>query len=46
MTETGAEAIGTFVLGTVKGDLHDIGKTLVGGAPVTASFAEEIGVSG
>jgi 5-methyltetrahydrofolate--homocysteine methyltransferase len=27
---TGASTIGTLVLGTVKGDLHDIGKNLVG----------------
>ena len=26
---TGAETIGTFVMGTVKGDVHDIGKNLV-----------------
>ena len=30
LVETGASMIGTFVLGTVKGDLHDIGKNLVG----------------
>ncbi len=30
LLETGAESIGTFVVGTVKGDLHDIGKNLVG----------------
>jgi 5-methyltetrahydrofolate--homocysteine methyltransferase len=30
LAETGAESIGTFVVGTVKGDLHDIGKNLVG----------------
>jgi corrinoid protein of di/trimethylamine methyltransferase len=30
LAETGASMIGTFVLGTVKGDLHDIGKNLVG----------------
>jgi 5-methyltetrahydrofolate--homocysteine methyltransferase len=29
LTETGAERIGTAVLGTVKGDIHDIGKNLV-----------------
>lgn len=29
MTETGVEPIGTVVIGTVKGDLHDIGKNLV-----------------
>src|ERR1051325_5054630 len=29
LTETGAEKIGTMVIGTVKGDIHDIGKNLV-----------------
>ncbi len=30
LTEAGIEPMGTVVLGTVKGDLHDIGKNLVG----------------
>ncbi len=30
LAETGAEPTGRIVLGTVKGDLHDIGKNLVG----------------
>ena len=30
LAETGAKPVGTVVLGTVKGDLHDIGKNLVG----------------
>ena len=30
LTATGASLVGTIVLGTVKGDLHDIGKNLVG----------------
>lgn len=30
LTDTGIEPIGTVVLGTVKGDLHDIGKNIVG----------------
>ncbi len=30
LVETGAPKIGTFVIGTVKGDIHDIGKNLVG----------------
>jgi len=30
LTETGAKPIGTAVTGTVKGDLHDIGKNIVG----------------
>jgi 5-methyltetrahydrofolate--homocysteine methyltransferase len=29
LTETGAQRIGTMVVGTVKGDIHDIGKNLV-----------------
>ncbi len=29
LAETGAETVGTFVMGTVKGDVHDIGKNLV-----------------
>lgn len=30
LVETGAQPVGTIVLGTVKDDLHDIGKNLVG----------------
>lgn len=30
LAETGAEQIGKMVIGTVKGDIHDIGKNLVG----------------
>lgn len=30
LAETGAELVGKIVIGTVKGDLHDIGKNLVG----------------
>ncbi len=29
LADTGAETIGTFLMGTVKGDVHDIGKNLV-----------------
>jgi len=29
LAQTGASSIGTFVMGTVKGDVHDIGKNLV-----------------
>ncbi len=29
LAETGAPAVGTMVIGTVKGDIHDIGKNLV-----------------
>jgi methylmalonyl-CoA mutase cobalamin-binding domain/chain len=30
LAETGAEQVGSIVIGTVKGDIHDIGKNLVG----------------
>ncbi len=30
LAETGVEAVGKVVIGTVKGDIHDIGKNLVG----------------
>jgi 5-methyltetrahydrofolate--homocysteine methyltransferase len=30
LVETGVKTAGTFVIGTVKGDMHDIGKNLVG----------------
>jgi len=30
LVETGAESVGKVVIGTVKGDIHDIGKNLVG----------------
>ena len=29
LADTGTETIGTFLMGTVKGDVHDIGKNLV-----------------
>lgn len=29
LAETGAQQVGTFLMGTVKGDVHDIGKNLV-----------------
>jgi 5-methyltetrahydrofolate--homocysteine methyltransferase len=29
LADTGAETVGTFLIGTVKGDVHDIGKNLV-----------------
>ena len=29
LAQTGVESVGTFVMGTVKGDVHDIGKNLV-----------------
>ena len=30
LSQTGAEPVGKMVIGTVKGDIHDIGKNLVG----------------
>jgi len=30
LTQTGAKPVGKMVIGTVKGDIHDIGKNLVG----------------
>jgi methylmalonyl-CoA mutase cobalamin-binding domain/chain len=30
LAETGIAAVGTFLMGTVKGDVHDIGKNIVG----------------
>lgn len=38
LVEAGIEPIGTVVLGTVKGDLHDIGKNLVGMMLVGGGF--------
>src|SRR5947199_4633406 len=29
LADTGVETVGTFLMGTVKGDVHDIGKNLV-----------------
>ena len=29
LAQTGVESVGTFIMGTVKGDVHDIGKNLV-----------------
>ena len=47
LAETGGVSKGTAVIGTVKGDLHDIGKNLVkmmvGGAPVTQEFCDSVG---
>jgi len=39
LKEAGVEPVGTVVLGTVKGDLHDIGKNLVGMMLQGAGFA-------
>jgi len=67
--EEESSATASVIIGTVKGDLHDIGKNLVammkqtvdavvesglrdqvkilvGGAPVTQAYAEEIGADG
>jgi 5-methyltetrahydrofolate--homocysteine methyltransferase len=38
LTERGAEPAGRVVIGTVKGDLHDIGKNLVGAMLEGAGF--------
>lgn len=35
--------LGHAVIGTVKGDMHDIVKIMVGVASVTQEFADEIG---
>ncbi len=39
LADTGAKPVGTVVIGTVKGDLHDIGKNLVGMMLEGAGFA-------
>jgi methanogenic corrinoid protein MtbC1 len=39
LAETGAEPVGKVVIGTVKGDFHDIGKNLVGMMLEGAGFA-------
>ena len=41
LAETGAEPVGKVVLGTVKGDIHDIGKNLVAMMLEGAGFAVE-----
>src|SRR3546814_18917670 len=38
LVETGAPKLGTMVIGTVKGDLHDIGKNLVSMMMAGAGF--------
>ncbi len=38
LTEKGAEPVGSVVIGTVKGDLHDIGKNIVGAMLEGAGF--------
>jgi 5-methyltetrahydrofolate--homocysteine methyltransferase len=38
LAETGAEQVGRMVIGTVKGDIHDIGKNLVSMMMESAGF--------
>ncbi len=38
LAETGAKPVGKIVIGTVKGDIHDIGKNLVGLMMESAGF--------
>ncbi len=46
LAETGAPRVGTVILGTVKGDIHDIGKNLVGMMLEGAGFdVVDIGVN-
>ncbi len=46
LAETGAESIGTVVIGTVKGDIHDIGKNLVGMMLEGAGFeVHDVGIN-
>lgn len=46
LAETGAESVGTVVIGTVKGDIHDIGKNLVAMMLEGAGFeVHDIGIN-
>jgi methanogenic corrinoid protein MtbC1 len=46
LAESGVEPIGTMVIGTVKGDIHDIGKNLVGMMMEGAGFeVYDIGIN-
>ncbi|MBT7538085.1 MAG: cobalamin-binding protein, partial [Gammaproteobacteria bacterium] len=46
LAETGAKPIGKMVIGTVKGDIHDIGKNLVGMMMEGAGFeVVDIGIN-
>ncbi len=46
LAETGAPRMGTMVIGTVKGDIHDIGKNLVGMMMEGAGFeVRDIGIN-
>ena len=45
IAETGTELLGTIVFGTVKGDIHDIGKTIVSSFMIGAGFmVHDIGI--
>ena len=46
LAETGAPRVGGMVIGTVKGDIHDIGKNLVAMMMEGAGFeVEDIGIN-
>jgi methylmalonyl-CoA mutase cobalamin-binding domain/chain len=46
LAETGAKPVGTMVIGTVKGDIHDIGKNLVAMMMEGAGFeVHDIGIN-
>lgn len=46
LSETGTKPVGTMVIGTVKGDIHDIGKNLVGMMMEGAGFeVVDIGIN-
>ncbi|HAZ80077.1 MAG TPA: cobalamin-binding protein, partial [Porticoccaceae bacterium] len=46
LAETGAKPVGTMVIGTVKGDIHDIGKNLVSMMMEGAGFeVHDIGIN-
>jgi methylmalonyl-CoA mutase cobalamin-binding domain/chain len=46
LAETGAKPVGTMVIGTVKGDIHDIGKNLVAMMLEGAGFeVHDIGIN-
>ncbi len=45
IAETGTKMLGTIVFGTVKGDIHDIGKTIVSSFMIGAGFmVHDIGI--
>ena len=45
LLETGAKPVGSMVIGTVMGDIHDIGKNLVGMMMEGAGFGVDIGIN-